>query len=75
MSTHNIQFHDKRRKIPEIFVFLSYRKNFVGTQNKFELGIVNKPVVFELLGFNCYSLKRSAVELLRVFKPRFKTTK
>ena len=34
MSTHSIQFHDKIRKIPEIFVFLSYRKNFVGTQKQ-----------------------------------------
>ena len=34
MSTHNIQFHDKMRKFPLIFVFLSYRKNFVGTQKR-----------------------------------------
>ena len=34
MSTHNIQFYDKVRKFPEIFVFLSYRKNFVGTQKR-----------------------------------------
>ena len=34
MSTHNIQFHDKIRQFPLLFVFLSYmyRKNFVGTQ-------------------------------------------
>ena len=32
MSTHNIQFHDEIRKFPLNFVFLSYRKNFVGTQ-------------------------------------------
>ena len=32
MSTHNIQFHDTIRKFPLVFVFLSYRKNFVGTQ-------------------------------------------
>ena len=32
MSTHNIQFHDKRRKNPLIFVFLSYWKDFVGTE-------------------------------------------
>ena len=36
MSTHNLQFHDKIRKFPQIFVFLSYRKNFVGTQKQFE---------------------------------------
>ena len=34
MSTHNIQFHDKIRKFPKIFVFLSYWKNFVGTQKR-----------------------------------------
>ena len=32
MSTHNIQFHDKLRTFPVILVFLSYGKNFVGTQ-------------------------------------------
>ena len=36
MSLHNIQFHDKIKKSPLILFFLSYRKNFVGTQ-KFEL--------------------------------------
>ena len=34
MSTRNIQFHDKIRKINKIFVFLSYRKNFVGTEKR-----------------------------------------
>ena len=33
MSTHNIQFHDKIRK-NHLFVFLSYWKNFVGTEKK-----------------------------------------
>ena len=33
MCTHNIQFDDRIRKFPQIFVFLSYQKNFVGTQN------------------------------------------
>ena len=32
MSTHNIQFHDKIRKNPLIFVLLSYWKNFIGTE-------------------------------------------
>ena len=53
MSTHNIQFHDKIRKFPKIFVFLSCRKNFVGAKNEFELAIVNEPSVFELLRFDC----------------------
>ena len=34
MSTHNIQFHDKRRKNHAIFVFLNYWKNFVGTEKR-----------------------------------------
>ena len=32
MSTHNIKINDKIRTFPYIFVFLSYRKNFIGTQ-------------------------------------------
>ena len=34
MSTHNIQYHDKIRKFLLVFVFLSYRKNFKGTQKR-----------------------------------------
>ena len=34
MSTHYIQFYDKVIKNPFIFVFLSYRNNFVGTQKR-----------------------------------------
>ena len=34
MSIHNIQFRDKIRTFPLVFVFLSYRKNFVGTQKR-----------------------------------------
>ena len=34
MSKHKIRFHDKIRKIPKKFVFLSYRNNFVGTQKR-----------------------------------------
>ena len=34
MSTHNIKFYNEIRKLPEIFVFLIHRKNFVGTQNR-----------------------------------------
>ena len=53
MSTHNIQFHDKIRKLPEIFVFLSYRKNFLRLKNEFELAMVNEPSVFEPSRFDC----------------------
>ena len=34
MSIHNMQFHDKIRKFPLIFVFLSYQNYFVGTQKR-----------------------------------------
>ena len=34
MSTNNIQFDDLIRKFPQIFVFLSYQKNFAGTQKR-----------------------------------------
>ena len=34
MSTHNIQFHDIIRKKKLKFVFLSYWKNFVGTEKR-----------------------------------------
>ena len=34
MSAHNIQFHNKIRKFPLIIVFLSYQKNFTGTQKR-----------------------------------------
>ena len=54
MSTHNIQFHDKIRKNPYIFVFLSYWKDFVGTEKKeFELSTVNEPYRFEPLRLYC----------------------
>ena len=33
MSTHNIQFRNKISTFPSMFVFLSYRKKSVGTQN------------------------------------------
>ena len=34
MSTHNKQCHDKITKFPLTFVFMSYRKNFLGTQKR-----------------------------------------
>ena len=34
LSTRNIQFLDKTRKFPKLFVFLSYRKNLAGTQKQ-----------------------------------------
>ena len=59
MSTHNIQFHNEIRKLPLMFVFLIYRKNFIGTQNRvqFELAMVNEPSV--LLRFDCSLTQRN----------------
>ena len=37
MRTHNLQFHDKIKKIPLIFVVLSYRKNSIGTQKRIRI--------------------------------------
>ena len=54
MSSHNVQFHDKIRKFPEIFVFLSYRRNFKGTQ-KTSHG--NEPSVFELFRCECNNIE------------------
>ena len=34
MSTHIIQFHDKIRKVPKMFIFCCYQKNFIGTQKR-----------------------------------------
>ena len=53
MSTLNIQFHDKMTKFPQIFVLLSYWKNFIGLKNEFELAMANEPSVFELPRFHC----------------------
>ena len=38
MSTHNLQFHDKRRK-KKTKIFLNYRRISQGLKNDFELAI------------------------------------
>ena len=49
MSTNNIQFLDKIRTIPQLFVFLNYQKNFVGSQKRvFESYKVNESSRFSL---------------------------
>ena len=57
MSTHNIHFQYKMRQflknIPKYLVFLTYTKDFLGTQNEFESATVNEPSVFESLKFYC----------------------
>ena len=54
-----------------MFVFLSYRKNFVGNQNEFELATVNEPSVFELLKFDCISTVLSTAHGKTFFDWRF----
>ena len=56
MSTHKIHFHNKIGKFPKnislSFVFLSYRKNFLGTLKKeFESATLYEPSLFESLKF------------------------
>ena len=51
MSTHNIQFHDKIIKFHKIFVFLSYRKNYVGTKKQVQIS--HGEPASELLRFGC----------------------
>ena len=41
------------RNIPQIFIFMTYRNNFIGTQNEFESAMVNEPSMFEPLRFDC----------------------
>ena len=52
MNTLNIPFHDKIRKLPEIFLW-SYRKNFVGTQKQVRIKhgkrVIGVPVIEVLL--------------------------
>ena len=43
-------------KYSRLFVILSYRKNFPGSQNEFESVMVNEPTVLELLKFYCLAL-------------------
>ena len=52
MSTHNIQFHDIKRKKKRkyLFSFLKLSEEFRrDSENEFELAMVNEPSVFELL--------------------------
>ena len=54
MSTHNIQFHDKIRKIPLVFVFLSYQKNFVGTQKLVRINHGKRTIGFRAIEVRLY---------------------
>ena len=49
---HTIQFHDKIRKFPQLFLLLS-EEFHRDPKNEFELARVNKPSMFKLLMFDC----------------------
>ena len=54
MSAHNIQFHDKRRKILSIFVFMSYRKDFVGTQERVRISHGKRTISVQAIEVRLY---------------------
>ena len=60
MSTHNIQFHDKIRKLPKNICFWSYRKNFVGTQKQVQISHGKQAIgvrAFEVQLYLCFVFK------------------
>ena len=57
MSTRNIQFCDKMRKFPSIFVFLSCRKNFVGTQKRVRISHGKRAVGVRAIEVRMYLTK------------------
>ena len=72
--THNIQFHTKIRKFPQIFVFWGDRKNYVGTRKLVQMShVVNEPSVFKLLRFDCSSKLQICVLFLIIVKHNHKT--
>ena len=57
MSSHNVHFHNKIRKISKISLdicFLELSEAFSwGLKNEFELAMINESSVFDLLRFHC----------------------
>ena len=71
MSTLNIQFHDKiKKKIPK-YVFLSYWKNFVGTEKRVRIihgkQAIRVPAIEVILYF-CGIIRKIFVWKLLLFK-------
>ena len=60
MSLHNIQFHDKIRKIPKVCVLLSCRKNFLGTQSV-RIGHGKRAIVVRAIAVRRYVFDRRRV--------------
>ena len=59
MRTHNIYVHDKiiARKCSLKIVFLSYGKNFLGTEKRVRISHGKQAITFESLEFNCVSYR------------------
>ena len=55
MSTHNIQFHNKIRKFPSVFVFLSYWKNSVRTQKWVRISLGKRGIGVRAIEVRLYS--------------------
>ena len=54
MSTNIIKFHDKIRNFPLIFVFRSYWKNFVGTQQRVRISHGKRAIGVQAIEFRLY---------------------
>ena len=59
MSTHNIQFHNEIRKLPERFVFLIYWKTFVGTQKRVRISHGERAIGVRAIEIRLYSWIRN----------------
>ena len=55
MSTYNIQFYDKERKLPKNICFWSYRKNFVGTQKQVRISHGKRAIGVRAIEVRLYS--------------------
>ena len=84
MSIHNIQFHDKIRKFPLVFVFLSYQKNFVGTQKRVQISHGKRAIGVRAIEFRLYKIqfvsfrfkyyfKQTTFEIFSLFFPENRT--
>ena len=67
MSAHNMQFHDKIRKNLSICVFMSYRKNFVGTQKRVRISHGKPAIGVQAIEVRLYCEKRREIAPLSSF--------
>ena len=64
MSTHNIHCHDKIRKFPEIFAFLSYLKNSVGTEKRVRISHGKRAIGVRAIEVQLYRILSHSLEVL-----------